>query len=153
MAGKIGSADQVKVTVFGPVVNLASRLEGMTKLLRVPILLDEATAAQLRAAGSACPGRLRRLAMARPYGLATALTVTELRPPAVEDHLLTEAHLATHEAALEAFIRGDWTTALERLYQLPPRDQGMDFLMSFILSHQRTPPPGWDGVIPMESKG
>jgi hypothetical protein len=29
----------------------------------------------------------------------------------------------------------------------------MDFLMSFILSHQRTPPHGWDGVIPMESKG
>ena len=26
MAGKIGTVDQVKVTVFGPVVNLASRL-------------------------------------------------------------------------------------------------------------------------------
>ena len=31
VAGKIGTVDQVKVTVFGPVVNLASRLEGMTK--------------------------------------------------------------------------------------------------------------------------
>ena len=31
VAGQIGSTDQVKVTVFGPVVNLASRLEGMTK--------------------------------------------------------------------------------------------------------------------------
>jgi len=28
VAGKIGTVDQVKVTVFGPVVNLASRLEG-----------------------------------------------------------------------------------------------------------------------------
>ena len=27
VAGKIGTSDQVKVTVFGPVVNLASRLE------------------------------------------------------------------------------------------------------------------------------
>ena len=27
VAGKIGTAEQVKVTVFGPVVNLASRLE------------------------------------------------------------------------------------------------------------------------------
>src|SRR6185503_14223643 len=44
VAGKIGTQDQVKVTVFGPVVNLASRLEGMTKLLRAPILLDEPTA-------------------------------------------------------------------------------------------------------------
>ena len=31
VAGKIGTSDQVKVTAFGPVVNLASRLEGMTK--------------------------------------------------------------------------------------------------------------------------
>ncbi len=41
VAGKIGTVDQVKVTVFGPVVNLASRLEGMTKILQAPILLDE----------------------------------------------------------------------------------------------------------------
>ena len=34
VAGKIGTVDQVKVTVFGPVVNLASRLESMTKILR-----------------------------------------------------------------------------------------------------------------------
>ena len=36
VAGKIGTVDQVKVTVFGPVVNLASRLEGMTRQLRRP---------------------------------------------------------------------------------------------------------------------
>ena len=48
VAGQIGTTDQVKVTVFGPVVNLASRLEGMTKLLRVPILLDEPTAVAVR---------------------------------------------------------------------------------------------------------
>ncbi len=34
VAGRIGTVDQVKVTVFGPVVNLAARLEGMTKSLR-----------------------------------------------------------------------------------------------------------------------
>src|SRR5262249_3698897 len=48
VAGKIGTVDQVKVTVFGPVVNLASRLEGMTKLLRASVLLDEPTAQMVR---------------------------------------------------------------------------------------------------------
>ena len=48
MAGKIGTVDQVKVTVFGPVVNLASRLEGMTKILQTPILIDERTAIVVR---------------------------------------------------------------------------------------------------------
>ncbi|MFO1022404.1 MAG: adenylate/guanylate cyclase domain-containing protein [Planctomycetales bacterium] len=48
VAGKIGTQDHVKVTVFGPVVNLASRLEGMTKQLRVPILIDETMARVVR---------------------------------------------------------------------------------------------------------
>src|SRR5690606_6175411 len=48
VAGKIGTSDQVKITVFGPVVNLASRLEGMTKQLHVPIIVDEATAEIVR---------------------------------------------------------------------------------------------------------
>src|SRR5262249_13160698 len=51
LAGRLGTADQFKVGVFGPVVNLAARLESMTKLLRVPILLDE------RAAGHQAAGR------------------------------------------------------------------------------------------------
>ena len=50
VAGKIGTVDQVKLTVFGPVVNLASRLEGMTKQFKAPILIDEPTAAAVRLA-------------------------------------------------------------------------------------------------------
>ncbi len=67
VAGKIGTTDQVKVTVFGPVVNLASRLESMTKILRAPILLDEATARAVRRPGSPrhrpgkTPGRRKTL--------------------------------------------------------------------------------------------
>ena len=83
VAGKIGTVDQVKVTVFGPVVNLASRLEGMTKILRAPILLDEATARIVRRQVPRDVARVRRLAIVRPYGLDTPLEVSELLPPAV----------------------------------------------------------------------
>ena len=41
VVGQIGTSDQVKVTAFGPVVNLASRLEGMTKVLSAEIVIDE----------------------------------------------------------------------------------------------------------------
>ena len=34
MPDALGTIDQVKVTVFGPVVNRAARLEGMTKILK-----------------------------------------------------------------------------------------------------------------------
>ena len=50
VAGKIGTADQVTVTVFGPVANLAARLEGMTKQVQAPILIDAATAIAVQTA-------------------------------------------------------------------------------------------------------
>jgi adenylate cyclase len=151
VAGQIGSRDQAKVTVFGPVVNLASRLEGLTKLLRVPILLDEATA---RAASdlSRDAARCRRLARIKPHGLATPLIVSELLPSASKDQLLTDEHLEHYDSALTLFLEGRWGDAYEQLHHIPPQDLGKDLLISFILQHNHTPPPDWDGVIMMQSK-
>jgi adenylate cyclase len=153
VAGKIGTHNQVKVTVFGPVVNLASRLEGMTKILRVPILLDETTSRMVREQVPPEVARLRRLAVCRPYGLDTALMVSELLPPVARYPLLTDAHLADFEAAVDAFMAGDWPRAYELLLRLPPQDRGKDFLIAFIIQNNHRPPPGWDGVIPLSSKG
>jgi len=152
VAGGIGTAEQAKVGVFGPVVNLASRLEGMTKPLRVPILLDEATAAAVRAHLPAEVARVRRLARVKPAGLETPLDVTELLPPVGPDAVLTDLHLADYAEALEAFIAGDWATADDRLHRLPPRDRGKDLLTGFILQHNHAPPPSWDGVVPLAAK-
>lgn len=152
VAGKIGTTDQVKVTVFGPVVNLASRLESMTKQLRAAILIDPPTAAVLRASVPANVARVRRLAKVRPVGMSAPLEVSELLPPAAEGTRLSDAHLAAYEAALDAFQASDWNEALRLLHQVPPDDQAKDFLTVFIAQHNRTPPPGWDGSIPLEGK-
>ncbi len=152
VAGKIGTVDQVKVTVFGPVVNLASRLEGMTKVLRAPILLDPATAQAVRRTVPPEVARVRRLAVVRPYGMETPLEVSELLPPASEHPLLSDEHLATSEAALDAFLAGQWTRAYELLHRLPADDCVADFLTVYIAQQHRTPPPQWDGVIALSSK-
>jgi adenylate cyclase len=151
VAGKIGSTDQVKVTVFGPVVNLASRLETMTKQLRASILIDPPTAAVLRACVPTTIARVRRLAKVRPVGLAAPLEVSELLPPAA-DGILSDAHVIAYEAALDAFQSRDWNEAVRLLHQVPPDDQAKDFLTVFIAQHNRTPPAGWDGSIPLEGK-
>ena len=152
VAGKIGTVDQVKVTVFGPVVNLASRLEGMTKILRAPILLDEPTAETIRQRLPRSVARCRRLAVVRPVGLDTPLEVTELLPPVAQYPLLTDQHLADYEAALDAFQAGAWSDAFERLHHVPAEDRVKDFLTVFIAQHNRTPPSDWDGVITLTSK-
>ncbi len=152
MAGKIGTADHVKVTVFGPVVNLASRLEGMTKILRAPILIDQATARAARSQVPRSVARVRRLAVVRPYGLQTPLEVSELLPPASRHALLTDEHLEIYEAALDAFLGGRWSAAFELLHRIPPEDVVADFLTVYIAQHNRTPPPQWDGVIELQRK-
>jgi adenylate cyclase len=124
----------------------------MTKILRAPILLDEATARAAREQLPPGSARLRRMAVVRPYGLEKALTVTELLPPAAEYPLLTDAHLADYEAALEALLAGQWPRALELLYRMPPQDRGKDFLTAFIIQNNYAPPPGWDGIIDLASK-
>ncbi len=152
VAGKIGTVDQVKVTVFGPVVNLASRLEGMTKLLRAPILLDAATAKIVRQQVPRSVARVRRLAIVRPYGLDTPLEVSELLPPVSEYPLLSDEHLEFYEAAVDAFLAKQWPRAFELLHRIPAGDQVKDFLVVYIAGHNRRPPPDWDGVIQLESK-
>ena len=152
VAGKIGTVDQVKVSVFGPVVNLASRLESMTKFVGATILLDEPTARATRKQVPREIARARRLAVVRPYGLDTPLEISELLPPESDYPQLTDEHIAYYEAALDAFLARRWSDALRLLHRLPPEDQVTDFLTVYIAQHKRTPPPGWDGVIPLANK-
>ncbi len=76
VAGRIGTVDQVKVTAFGPVVNLASRLEGMTKSLAVEVLVDDRSADWIRQHVSPDQIRVRKLARVRPAGFKTPIEVT-----------------------------------------------------------------------------
>lgn len=152
MAGKIGTRDRVTVTVFGPVVNLASRLEGMTKQLNVPILLDEDTAEIVRARMGEHEGRTRRLGRILPYGLARPLMVSELLPPLSEFPELTDEHLRLYEEGVEHFIAGRWEDAYRCLHGMPPSDRAQDFLALRIAQHNRTAPRDWDGVIRLPSK-
>ena len=149
VAGRIGTQDQVKVTAFGPVVNLASRLEGITKAFGADVILDTTTTAALQHCGST-EFRLRRLATVRPAGMDVPLVISELLPPVGEDpdaNVLTDEEISQYEASLDALNQGDWEDAHDRLHCLPAWDRPKDLLLSTILKHNRIPPSGWNGVI------
>ena len=164
VAGQIGTVDQVKVTAFGPVVNLASRLEGMTKVFGAPVIVDKTFAERLRAfkqqtepnandfvPPAAVQLRIRRLARVRPAGFESSFEISELLSSRTtsddEEHALTEQDITNYECGLDAMVEGNWSVATDFLKQVPSWDSPKQLLMSIIESHDREPPGDWDGVI------
>jgi len=152
IAGRIGSDEQAKVGVFGPVVNLGSRLEGMTKHLGVAILMDEATAVQVRHKLSPEEGRCRRLGSFYPVGMKTSVAVSELFPPLGPWSSLTAQQLDDFEAAVNAFAVGRWTQARGLFERLPETDGPRGFYLDLLSRHHDKPPAGWDGIVALTSK-
>lgn len=152
VAGKIGTREQVKVTVFGPVVNLASRLESMTRELHVSVLIDEYLDQQIRQKMPASEGRVRRLLQVLPYGMDRPLLVSELVPAEHRLPLLTDQHLADFEKGVTSFIAGQWGDAWKYLHRMPAEDRAQDYLSMLITQHDRKSPADWDGIVRMKKK-
>ncbi len=152
IAGKIGSPEQAKVGVLGPVVNLGARLEAMTKQLGASILMDEATAQFARDRLAADEGRCRRMGNLLPYGMSAPLNVSQLLPAKSAASQITAAGIADFEAAVDAVAAGDWPRALEWLEEVPGPDRAKDFLTVFIANNNYEPPEDWKGVIKLPRK-
>lgn len=143
VAGRIVTGDRTSVNAFGPAVNLASRLQMVTKQLRVPIVVDPIVRAAAEQKLSEDEGRFRKLATVVPYGLEKPMTVSELMP--IEE--LTAEQIASYEAGIDAFTNGDWVTAYARLHAMPADDRAADFPMALLTQHGRKAPDDWDGIV------
>lgn len=151
VAGQIGTKDQVKVTAFGPVVNLSSRLESMTKRFGAEIIIDEATRQALIDADDGSFW-IRRLAKVRPAGFTSPFEIAELiladaeqadrEPVGRDEHRVTESIIQQYEAAIDLFAKNDPDQALQQLRTLPTWDGPTQFMIKQILNGQ-----GEDGII------
>ncbi len=151
IAGRIGTKHQAKVGVFGPVVNLGARLESMTKQIGCPILIDGPTADVVRVSLRPDEGRCRRIGLIKPVGVNAPIDVNQLLPPEKRSDVSNQ-NIVDFEAAVAAFIAGDWDEARELLGQMPVKDRAKDFLLLQIASHNYEPPADWTGIINLTAK-
>jgi len=151
VAGRIGTTEQVKVTAFGPVVNLAARLEGMTSLLKQTILIDAPTAKAYLTQPSENGKRnsVRKLGTFQPYGLESASEVYQLTP---ENDQVAAPVRANYLQGLNLFEQGQWKEALTTLESIRDQDGARLFLINYIRRHDSIAPPNWNGIIQLRSK-
>ena len=156
VAGKIGTQDQVKVTVFGPVVNLAARLEGMTKQLKASILIDENTKILLDSSNEQLDGQTniphRRMGNFQPVGMTKPVQLYQI----LADHEQNSQHQTAYDEALRLFESGKIKQAITKLTLIKAIESGdsadsaVQFLLEFLKQVQ--PTASNDGIIRMWAK-
>jgi adenylate cyclase len=150
IAGQVGARDQTKFGIMGKVVNQASRLEGLTKQLGVPMLINAELQRQLPQEEVLC----RCVGNVRPAGLREAAEIYE--PVVAESHGgsgLSPAQVEAYHRAYAAYREGEFFDSLEHLRDLPVTDPIGAFLNRQVLARQDEDLPAhWDGVLEFRSK-
>ena len=146
--GNIGSEEHMTNTVIGDNVNSASRLEGLTRIYRLPVIVSSYIKDEIEKTGITkykffeidtvqVKGKTQGKKIYFPYDTLVSNSLSA-----------SEEDFENYEKALQSYYRGDWDSA-RREFKNCPLEAAQVFLERIA---DKSAPENWSGIWTMQSK-